>query len=1047
MNASLSCACGCGCDGHCQGACACGGACARPVLLAAPQPRPGLDQLAVRIGDHGSFFAAAAQALSSPAAPALRALATRDPSDPAIALIDAWSMAADILTFYRERLTNEGYLRCARDPRSLRWLAGQVGYRPRPGVAASTWLAYLMDANAAPVTIAAGAKAQSTPLGGQDMQTYETLEALEARCEWSAMAARTQRIPEISIADSLSRARIRLRGVISARPGERVLFAFGYGQMQQVAREVAEARVDARHGWTELALVPRAPAELALKLMEVAKELDQLASGASSAPERSLAARAGMVLTSFLLGGAASDALALCDELSGSPPKAPKAKALAALCAKLLAVLAAPVPSLQLYAQAIDIDRVLERVASAPAAVPRSAADLKGSVVAGLAASGAARGALLKQAAPAGSARLYQAWRAMPAQSARADNAPEVFLLRVMAGAYGAAAVTRNLKEPKADWQLAPADAAGGAAYLDNQVSNLARASLALVDVPLAALPGSAGLGDAAGVRELARITRLARIASSQVAARSDYASNLRVTRLDLVDAGSGAPFQVVDADNDNLGIGGLRQVAYTLQSEALTLDAEPIEAAVEGQRIELDSLLEDLHPGRWIIVKGERLDIVTDQAALPGIIDGELALVAAVEQQAYPQSPGDSLHTVLVLESALAYRYRRRSVTVYGNVVKATHGESGAEILGSGQAAARLQRFELRRGGLTFVPAPTVEGVRGSQQVRVNNVEWLQVDSLLDAGAAERVYEMDTDAAGVARFTFGDGVHGARLPTGQGNLRASYRSGIGAAGNAGAERINQLATRPLGINSVLNPLPATGGADRDSAQQIRSNAALAALSLAPQARLVSVADYAWFARRYAGIGQAVAHKVLDGGACVQVTLAGVDDGPLRAGDALLASLRQAYLDFGDPSLPVLVEVRELLALFIQASVAVIPGHEWETVEAELRRRLLEVFSFGRRQLGQDVYLSEVSAAIQAVAGVDWVDIDVLGAISETALRDKDALAAAVAALQQQITPGPVATRVKVRGAAVNAAPLASQLAYLLPAVAGTLVLNQHLPR
>jgi hypothetical protein len=46
-------------------------------------------------------------------------LTTRDPSDPAMALLDAWATVADVLAFYQERIANEGYLRTATERRSI----------------------------------------------------------------------------------------------------------------------------------------------------------------------------------------------------------------------------------------------------------------------------------------------------------------------------------------------------------------------------------------------------------------------------------------------------------------------------------------------------------------------------------------------------------------------------------------------------------------------------------------------------------------------------------------------------------------------------------------------------------------------------------------------------------------------------------------------------------------------------------------------------------------------------------------------------------------
>ena len=58
---------------------------------------------------------------------------------------------------------------------------------------------------------------------------------------------------------------------------------------------------------------------------------------------------------------------------------------------------------------------------------------------------------------------------------------------------------------------------------------------------------------------------------------------------------------------------------------------------------------------------------------------------------------------------------------------------------------------------------------------------------------------------------TFGDGVRGARLPSGVNNVRATYRQGLGREGNVDAEKLTQLMTRPLGLKSVSNPLAGRG--------------------------------------------------------------------------------------------------------------------------------------------------------------------------------------------------------------------------------------------
>ena len=74
-------------------------------------------------------------ALSDPAFPALAPLRTRDTTDFSIALLDAWAVALDILTFYQERFANEAYLRTAVDQRSRvrARRAGRLRALPRRG--------------------------------------------------------------------------------------------------------------------------------------------------------------------------------------------------------------------------------------------------------------------------------------------------------------------------------------------------------------------------------------------------------------------------------------------------------------------------------------------------------------------------------------------------------------------------------------------------------------------------------------------------------------------------------------------------------------------------------------------------------------------------------------------------------------------------------------------------------------------------------------------------------------------------------------------------
>ena len=315
-------------------------------------------------------------------------------------------------------------------------------------------------------------------------------------------------------------------------------------------------------------------------------------------------------------------------------------------------------------------------------------------------------------------------------------------------------------------------------------------------------------------------------------------------------------------------------------------------------------------------------------------------------------------MHTVLTLANKLAYQYDASTVTLYGNVVEATHGQSVAEVLGNGDASQVFQKFASHQAPLTYLPAATPVGAQSTLTVRVNEIAWHEADNLAALGPASRNYITQTDDADQTSVIFGNGQHGARPPTGSVNIKAAYRYGIGKPGNAKAQQISQLATRPLGLQGVINPLPATGGADRDSPDQARRNTPIAVKALD---RLVSVVDYADFARTFAGIGKASAARLSDGRRqLVHVTIAGAGDIPIDVNSGLYRNLVRALHQYGDPYQAIQVCVRKIELLVISADIKVLADYE-----SRVRAVLLYGFSFDRRELGQSAFLSEAISLMQ----------------------------------------------------------------------------------
>lgn len=332
-----------------------------------------------------------------------------------------------------------------------------------------------------------------------------------------------------------------------------------------------------------------------------------------------------------------------------------------------------------------------------------------------------------------------------------------------------------------------------------------------------------------------------------------------------------------------------------------------------------------------------------------------------------------------MTLASKLKNCYKRETVRIYGNVVEATHGETRSEVLGSGDASKPLQAFTLKQPPLTYTADSNPSGVDSTLQVYVNDLRWHEADALAGLAPTDRKFITLTNNENKTTLTFGNGQHGARLPTGIENIRAEYRNGIGKAGNVQAGRITELVDRLPGLKEVTNPQPATGGADRDSIAQLRRNAPLAVQALD---RLVSVQDYEDFTRLFAGIGKARAVEIADGRRqLVHITIAGVDGAAISTDSDLYRNLLRALRKSGDPYQAIQVGIRERKLLVIKAKVSILPDYRWEAVEQRIRAALLEAFSFENRELGQDVLLSEVISVMQAVRGVDYVDVDALGDI------------------------------------------------------------------
>ena len=434
---------------------------------------------------------------------------------------------------------------------------------------------------------------------------------------------------------------------------------------------------------------------------------------------------------------------------------------------------------------------------------------------------------------------------------------------------------------------------------------------------------------------------------------KSDFALSAKITRLTL------------DNSNDFEKF-GIRTTTVFAQSEELKLARLPNKEPVSGSEIELDSAIESLAVGQAIILCGELFQNRGNYAC-------EQATLARVDY-VFREREG---FTKLTLSKGLGNDYVRNTVTINANVVLSTHGETVREVLGSGDASQPYQSFTLRQPPLTYVSASTPRGAASTLQVRVNDLLWHEVPTLYGKGAEERVYV--TRHSDDSQTTI---VFGSRLSTGQENVRATYRKGIGLGGLVEANQLSQLMTRPLGVKGVTNPQSATGAEDPESLAQARRNAPLTVLTLD---RIVSLQDYEDFARAFGGIAKARATWTWNGQQRgVFVTVAGPNGAEVEPDSSLFKNLLSQMHKAGDRYVPLQVKSYRPAFFRIKARVKIDSDYLSDKVLAAAWLSLQTHFSFDARAFGQGVALSEAIAMIQAVPGVVAVDVDKFYRFGET---------------------------------------------------------------
>lgn len=263
--------------------------------------------------------------------------------------------------------------------------------------------------------------------------------------------------------------------------------------------------------------------------------------------------------------------------------------------------------------------------------------------------------------------------------------------------------------------------------------------------------------------------------------------------------------------------------------------------------------------------------------------------------------------------------------------------------------------------------------------------VRWKSQSHLLFSGLNSRDYVVER-ARG--RLIFGDGEHGKAPPLGAALLARQYRAGGGLAGNIGARKLNQVLGPIGGVEEVFNPVPASEGANGELPESLLARGPQ---TLRRRGRSLSVRDFETLARE-ASASVAFAQAL----PCCNTT------GHMAPGWVTVVIFPESADPRPWPSFGLRDQVRRFLSKQASASPAAalqiyVTGPNYRPVDVEAvvapvefseagaveqrARQALETFLHPLRggpagrgwEPGRDVYLSDVSAVLERVPGLDFV--------------------------------------------------------------------------
>ena len=917
--------------------------------------RPGQPAISYRLGTHSTFLDRMKERLSRKGIPdgknkdskPLKKLTTRSPDDPSIAILDAWALVSDVLTFYQERIANEGFLRTATERRSVLEMARAIGYELKPGVAAGTYLAFtLEDAKGAPgvATIDEGIRVLSIPGQNEKPQVFETIETIEGRAEWNALKPRMSK----PLKPGLDAKEVYLSGVDTGlKPGDGLLFVGDERELDLRSkhwnfRKVQTVTTDPVAGYTKVTWDEGLgwkyknrtilPAEEKLKVYSFGQ---RAALFGYNAPD--FRAMADSVKEAYLMRVPTTNDTEWPDYSIASLGKRDG----------FFAEYFDGVKFNDRKETQVDSQINLEWKSGSPYPdinASNFSVRWTGFIVPDIS------GKYDFEIESQGGVRFWIKGKLEidspdhPLKNDKITIEPkedhiyyitlEYFntgsWIDVIKRIYGEPIVKLYWKKPEQnnkqiipESELHPSDI-----YLDSIYKEILPDSWLVLTIP-----------------EYMEIYQAGTVAEDS---QSNFTISAKTTRVTLKGKN-------LDRFNDKL-----RETVVFAQSQLLEMAEVPISTHVSEDSITLDCKIDNLSEGQLMVVSGKNV--------VNGEDVSEIVTLSGTE-------PSGNL-TKIVFSQDLTHIYHRDTVTINANVARATHGETVSEVLGSGNASESYQKFLLKKAPLTFVSAATPGGTLSTLGIHVDGVLCQEAPSFFDLDSDNRSYIVRIDDDSKTHITFGDGKKGARLPTGIENITATYRNGIGPEGEVSAGSLTLLQSRPPGIRSVTNPLAASGAESPEQLSDARRNAPVTVQTLD---RIVSLQDFENLAGSFAGIGKAQAQALHVGQSrLVHITVAAASGLEVDPKSKTYEDLCNSIDSFRDPVELVKVDGFQLRTFSIDALLIIDKRYFADDVKSQVEASLIDEFSFDNRDFGQTVSAAEVFSVMQSVEGVIAIDLNKL---------------------------------------------------------------------